>query len=207
MNISFCITSYYKDIHFLDSLLDYISQQTICPFEIIVYVSGIEDIKIPNNILIANQIVPIYKVLSTKKTIQSIARNTCSSIASGDTIIFFDIDDIPHPQKVEATVYHIKNYDFLVHSYSLSFNGFENINIYNMDSDSNLEIDNNSTNIKCGDKNIHHAHIAVKKEVFKKIRFDENQKFYRKEDGKFCQDLLNYGFKGIHINYPLVVYT
>lgn len=200
-NISLCITSYNKDIHLIHNLLPYIEQQTLLPSEIILFCSGIDgqiDLKTT---------LPIKFVTQKTRCIQSQARNICSKIANQNIIIFFDIDDYPHPQKIEATYKYISDYDFLVHSYINSANVFETIDLDTVIKYDNLTIDPQSTNIECGQKPIHHAHIAVKKYVFSNVKFNEDILYYRREDGKFCQDLLLAGYKGIFLDYPFVLYT
>lgn len=39
------------------------------------------------------------------------------------------------------------------------------------------------------------------------IKFNENISAYRKEDGLFCQSLLNQNYQGIYTPEKLVVYT
>lgn len=210
MNISLCITSYYKDVKLLDNLLNLFTLQTMTPYEIIVYCSGLDGMRLSPYLTIKNTSVPIFSVVSYKRTIQSIARNICASVATGDIIIFFDVDDYPHNQKIEITRYIFEKYDpdFMVHNYAnKSDNLSRHINHKDLIVENRLSIDPNSTNICCGDYDMHHAHIAVKKQVFDTIKYNENTEYYRKEDGKFCQDLLLNNFNGIFVDAPLVVYT
>lgn len=214
-SISLCITAYNKDYHLIYNLLEEFSKQTAAPSEIIFYTSGIDRVQnIPNNISIANSLVPIYSIINQKLTIQSIARNICAKIASSDIIIFFDVDDIPHPQKIEVTSYLFDQYnpDFFVHNYyhfnqKQNNNGFNDfIDMTNIEVYKNLSVDPIGTNISCYDYPIHHAHVAVKKSVFEKVRFNESLAYYRKEDGKFCQDLILNGYTGVYSPIPLVNY-
>lgn len=217
--ISLCITSYYKDIIYLDRLWPYLESQTICPAEIILYCSGIKSINIPS-ITINKQLIQIKTIIDYEPQLQTVARNVCADHANCDTIIFFDIDDIPHPQKLEATSYHINNYDFLVHSFTKSIIKHEMLlaDIPNIKTTTNLYIDPNprSTNIESDIKRpITHGHLAIKKHVLEKVRFDTNlyyvdyngNKFCSGEDGRFCQDLVRNGYKGIFLDFPLIIYT
>jgi len=210
MNISICITSYHRDIYFLSGLLKELAIQTLEPYEIILYCSGLKSlINIPTDIGINNKLVPINYIHSCKQTMQSIARNICASVATGDVIIFFDIDDIPHFQKIEITEYVFNHHDidFFLHNYSKSKSDFTLVDINKIALLNDLSIDNNSTNIHCMDYPIHHAHIAVRKEIFNDVRFNESISAYRKEDGLFCQALLNKKYQGIYTPEKLVVYT
>lgn len=212
MKTSFCITSYDKDFYLLFDLLETLKQQTAAPDEIIIYISGIPELDLPNQISINKYVIPIYTIFSHKRTIQSIARNICAKIASHDIIIFFDVDDEPHPQKIEIThqLFDRYNPDFLLHNYipshirkQPSFTPIDNQNII---IHTNLTINTKNTNVNCFDMPIHHAHIAVKKEVFDKVSFNETIELYRREDGKFCQDLIANKYKGIYCEKQLVRY-
>lgn len=212
MKTSFCITAYDQDCYLVLYLLEILKQQTVAPDEIIIYVSGISKIDLPKQIPINQNIIPIYTVLSHKRTIQSVARNICAKIASNDIIIFFDVDDEPHPQKIEITnnVFSMYNTDFVLHNY-ISSNirqqpSFSPIDPNLITSRTDLMVDTQSTNLICGNMPIHHAHIAVKKTVFNTICFNEDLKYYRKEDGKFCQDLIQNNFIGTYCTEPLVRY-
>lgn len=207
--ISLCITAYSGDCRLLPATLQYFSYQTFCPYEIIVYVSNVNNIDIPKTLDITHQNVPIHQVVSTKRTMQSVARNICSSVATGDIIVFFDVDDIPHPQKLEITSNIFNNYsiDFLLHNFTTNNTLFPNIDLNTLTLRNDLSLNPHNTNLMCEDWPIHHAHIAVKKHVFNHIKFDESLNMYRKEDGKFCQDLLSNHYIGYYCTSPLVSYT
>lgn len=203
--ITLGITAYDKDIYLLNRLLSHIFAQTIKPNTIIVFCSGVDRISLPKSD------VPISVIIQNSRCIQAVARNIIAKTNNNDMLMFFDIDDIPHPQKIESTIKLIDNYDFLVHSYIASKNPnalFEHIpSVSNLITYNNLTIDTKSTNICYKDRPIHHSHITVKKHVFNHVIFNEDLSFYRKEDGKFCQDLLNNGYKGVFVDYPMVIYT
>lgn len=213
MKISFCITCYDKDYFLLDNLLTILQKQTVAPDELIVYSSGIGDVNIfkIKNIIINKTQVDIIYINNSQRTMQSIARNVCAGTASGDVIIFFDVDDIPHFQKIEITKNLFINHqiDFIVHNYSTNELKENYIDISNSTLKQDLATNSSNTNIYSlsNNGNIHHAHIAVKKKCFNKVKFNESFEFYRKEDGKFCQDLLQNNFKGLYINEELVLYT
>lgn len=211
---SLCITSFDKDYHLIFSLLDMITNQVDLPDEIIIYISGItHTIDLPNTIVINNISIPIHTIISSKRTIQAVARNICSSVASGDILIFFDVDDVPHPQKIQITRYLFDKYnpDFLIHNYTADnirqYGNFISIDIDNINIKTNLDLNPDNTNLVCENLPIHHAHIAVKKNVFDRVKFNESMEFYRLEDGKFCQDLLLNKYNGIYCTSPLVRYT
>jgi len=182
----------------------------MAPYEIIVYCSGLDGMRLSPYLTIKNTSVPIFSVVSYKRTIQSIARNICASVATGDVVIFFDVDDYPHFQKIEITdsIFTRYNPDFMVHNYSEThLNLYEELETKSIIPKSNLSLSPHNTNIVCEDYHIHHAHIAVKKTIFDKIKYNEHIQYYRKEDGKFCQDLLTNNFKGMYLPQKLVQYN
>jgi hypothetical protein len=213
MTISLCIISYDKDYHLIYDLLEEFKKQTIPPSEIIFYCSGIEFVKnIPDYINISSQKIPIYTIFSKKRTNQAKARNICSKTAFADYIMFFDIDDIPHPMKIEITeqiLLNNKNTKFLLHNYNqVSSKQYvshdiigDDVEIYPIDT-----IDEKSTNVVCGNHPIHHAHITIDYEIASNLFFNESMEFYRKEDSKFCQDLVINRYDGLYCPLKLVNY-
>lgn len=216
--LSFCITSYYRDIHHLERLFKFLSQQTNAPNEILLYCSGVMGIQVHNNITICNKQIPIRTIIDRKPQLQTVARNKCADLASCDIVSFFDVDDIPHPQKIESILYHIKNYDFLVHSYKRDMSEFIYFDVENMTKTDQIRKNPNpkSTNLQViPERPITHGHLTVRKNIFSRLRYDENfyfvntfgQKVCSGEDGKFCQKLVDEGYTGIFLDEPLIIYT
>jgi glycosyltransferase involved in cell wall biosynthesis len=169
--VSLCITSYDKDIHLLSNLLRYLTLQTVAPEEIIIYCSGINNININQYINIQNIKVPIVTVINKSRQLQSTARNTCANYANQELLTYCDVDDIPHPQKIETIKAHMLDYDFLVHSYKkqLDTKYFDLFNVHSIATCDNLYIDPNpnSTNIESNIKQpICHGHLTIKKQIF-----------------------------------------
>jgi len=210
MTIALCITCYNKDYYLTKFLMSYLKQQTVAPNEIIIYCSGIKYTETLEFIIINNKKIDIQTIFSSKLTNQAVARNICSKIANSSYIMFCDVDDIPHPSKIDIIQNIINKYtpDFILHNYNNIFN----YNIIKFEQINNIillpinEIDKNSTNVICRDYPIHHAHITVKKSIFNTIQFNETDEYYRKEDGKFCQDLVMNNYKGIYCTSKLVNY-
>ena len=212
MSISLCITSYDQDYSLVYNLLEEFQKQEMSPSEIVFYCSGIQIIDMPNALSIKGNQVPILTVFSSRRTNAATARNICSKIAGSEYIMFFDVDDIPHPMKIHITENIIKrtNVDFIVHNYhqiNHSSNFFDDAPT-DFETYPITEIDKNSTNIICGDYPIHHSHITVKREIFKKITFNESDQYCIRggEDGKFCQDLVTNGYSGLYCPIKLINY-
>ena len=202
MTISLCITSYDKDMHFIPRLLSEFKNQTRQPDETILLCSGIKRI---------DDYHGIKTITIPQRIMQSKARNMCGNLAQGDIVVFFDVDDLPHCQKLEITEHVFKKYDpdFMLHNYrnkqSLDLN--RKIDVSSLIIKHNLEPSTLNSNVICENYPIHHAHISVKRKVFEKVSFNEDKKYYRSEDGVFCQDLIKANYKGIYIPVELIQYN
>jgi glycosyltransferase involved in cell wall biosynthesis len=212
MSIALCITCYDLDFYLLDGLLEQFKNQTDTPDEIIISSSGIKNhlLKKYKNVQINNKNVPIKNTNQEQRCVQSVARNAGASMSESDYIMFFDVDDIPHPQKIEFCKHHIQGYDFLLHNYQINNSKFENIKSLNIDTYHNFSINSTHTNLIV-DNNfaICHGHLTVKSEIFKSLKYQQIS-FGKKEmgeDGKFCQDLVRNGYRGIFLNVPLISYS
>lgn len=209
MSLSLCITCCDLDFHLLDGLLIEFQKQTIAPNEIIISSSGISDESLDKykSLEINERTTPIKVVNNPKRHFQSVARNLGAASSSFKYIMFFDVDDFPHPEKIELCMHNIKGLDLLLHNY---FPNHEHDSFSYSDVPilSDLLINSSCTNLRVSpDRAIHHSHITVKRSIFNSIKYNESIDFYRKEDGKFCQDLVNSGYKGKYLNLPLVNYT
>ena len=214
MTISLCITCYDEDYQLLPKLLAILeNHQTEHPNEIIIVCSGKDYLDIPKTIKINKEEIPITICCISNRIIQSKARNIGSSISKYDFIIFFDVDDYPHKQKIEITRKIIKDTDcdFFVHNYYNSDDNFSKIlsteSLDNVEIHKVKDINKLCTNISVDDYPIHQAHICVKRSIFSKLKFNESWEFYRTEDGKFCQDLVTNGYQGIYCPIKLVQYN
>lgn len=218
MSISLCITCYDGDVGMLPALLTIFQQQTVHPDEIIISASGvsIDDIKVPESILINNTEVDIKIVCEKNRHYQSKARNLGAAASSSTYVMFFDVDDIPHNRKIELTKKFIKGHDFLLHSHHRDLRDINRSIVHDsmIETTTRFSLNSGCTNIcvyhphfrKRKDLKVHHAHITVKTEIFKQLKFNESSSYYRKEDGKFCQDLVSNNYSGIYLKVPLVYY-
>jgi len=209
--LSLCITCFDGDFHFLDNLLESFKQQTKNPDEIIISCSGLNKSLLSkyDSIIINNVVVPIKIVCKEKRHYQSVARNLGAKKSSNDIIMFFDVDDIPHPQKIEITkdfFQSFPNTDILMHSYTNDVKNFQDIIDYDIydkfiKSDLGIKVDNNK-NLP-----IHHAHMTCRLHVFNNIKFLEDKSFYRIEDSVFMSESLDFGLDIKYLDAELVKYT
>jgi hypothetical protein len=199
--LTLAITCYDQDYILLDNLLNLISKQTVKPDKIIISSSGLF------NVDILNINIPTILINYTQRHNQAVARNKAITLCDTDLLMFFDVDDVPHPQKIEITkkIFQNNSLDALVHNYNLNLDVFENINLIPEIIDVK-EKNPHNTNVMCGDYPIHHAHITISKNIISSLKFKEDSTFYRKEDGKFCQDIIDLNFKLKYVNLKLVNY-
>ena len=127
MKISLCITCWHKDAHFLPNTLKCIKEQTFKPHEIIVVANNIESLNVPD------EDVKSFFIRERKPV--SWSRNMGAKLATGDIVVFFDVDDIPHPQKLEVTNYVFENTDAdcFVHGFAEYQDVLEKYTNFNID--------------------------------------------------------------------------
>lgn len=212
MSLSLCITCYDLDFYLLNSLLEEFKKQTAAPDEIIISSSGVNGqfLERYKNLQIHDKNIPIKITNRKERQVQSVARNAGASICESDYIMFFDVDDIPHPQKIEFCKHYIQGHDFLLHNYQINNPKFETIKSLNIDTYHNFRINPHCTNLMI-DHNfaICHGHLTVKSKIFQSLKYQQLS-FSGKEigeDGKFCQDLVSNGYNGIFLNIPLISYS
>lgn len=211
LTIALCITCYDEDYQLLPNLLGLLEDhQTNSPDEIIIVSSGINNLNIPDTIIINNKEISIIVCIVSNRINQSKARNIGASITKSDYIIFFDVDDYPHKQKIQITKKIIKDTecDFFVHNYYTSTEDsikiFSTENLEDFELHQIKEINSRCTNLIVKDYPITHGHVCVKRSIFNTIRFNELMRVG--EDGKFCQDLVTNGYNGIYCPIKLIQY-
>jgi glycosyltransferase involved in cell wall biosynthesis len=208
--LSVCLTCWSGDVHLLNECLNHFKNQTRAPDEIIVSSS---DLPNPPNkaygykydeLIINNILVPIKFVNRTRRGLHGFPRNQGADNCSNDFIMFFDVDDYPHPQKIETTKHLLDTYspDAIVHNYTLDNTDF-------IQSDTHVgfrvtEKDRGSTNLISKD-GIHHGHLTIRPEIVRKIRYNENRTLG--EDGEFCQAVFDAKYNIFYCPEKLVCYN
>ena len=224
-SLSVCITCYDGDYHLLEDLLKHFSNQTVAPDEIIISSSGLKEDDLLNkeSLLINDEEVPVVQTNSEERIMQSVARNKGASAATKDLIMFFDVDDIPHPQKIEATkhIFEDASVDALLHNYiPPGYYSWPERKGHDWPDLPFLRVDEYPPLLKVASKNpdntniiiegehpAHQAHITLKRSIFDTVQFDEDVEMYRKEDGKFCQDVFDSGINFVYSLLKLVQYN
>ena len=179
MKSTLCITCWTKDVHLVDRCIKSFDTQTRKPDEIIVIGNGLKEI--PTN-------YDVKTFCCEEPQSVSWSRNKAAEIASGDIIIYFDVDDLPHDQKIELIMQAFESdqeVDAVVHAFT-----------YNkpyMFSYPNLKMSKVTKFIKDHvtderDKfSVSHGHISLKKEILQEVKYDESKRWG--EDADFCRRL------------------
>jgi len=216
MNISIVVPCYKPHFKYIRRFIKNIELQTKQPTEIILALSQCtnEDLeKIKEKI---NTKIPIKYSVTENNALAWENRNRGYELVSTDYIIFMDIDDTYHPQKLEITEYFLNKYNpnILLHSYykkswNLSLPGYINPELIYVARCGKIykntfnENNKNPYNIITGFP-VAHGIITVKKSIMDKVKFKD---YKRGEDGIFCRDVLKEYGKFIAINCVLMIYN
>tara|TARA_R110002020_G_scaffold81401_7_gene202303 strand:- start:708 stop:1358 length:651 start_codon:yes stop_codon:yes gene_type:complete len=210
--LSLCITCYDGDYHLLNNLLNECKKQTVSPDEIVVSSSGLrEDNLLKIDSLQINGVdVPVISVNSIERHSEGKARNDGALNSNMDIVQFFDVDDIPHPQRIEITrfVFEKTDCDALVHNYQTNNEKFK---ILPVDSNKIFECWWNPDNGLGGGQlrttpkySIAHGPITIKKEISEKIKYSFDN---RAADCKFAGQLMKNNYKVFYYNDILMNYN
>jgi len=143
-------------------------------------------------------------------------RNIAASFLDTDIISFIDGDDLPHFQRNEFIMESFKddNVIVLLHDYHQS-RFINNDFIYSKYEKLNLMVNyidtvfpNGYTGSKIPNHNYahHHAHLSIKRELFNKIKYDEDQSLLYREDSVYVKELVLNGDKISFISNKLSQY-
>ena len=198
MKFTLCITCWSEDVHMLNETLSAFRAQTAKPDEIIVVGNNLNDIKV------SDTSIKTFAELSRRSP--SFNRNKGAEIASGDIIIYHDVDDLPHPQKIEF----IKK-AFIEHNVDAFVHGFTDNNMYPYRY-SELEIERISKIKKdqylhsdiCTDGDLHHGHLSIKKELVSEFKY--NEAIFFGEDADFIKRVFLAGHHVAYGNHKLINY-
>ena len=210
MNISLIVTLYPPQFNHINYLLKNIEQFTLLPKEVIISVSEYNNtFPVINSNILNIKLLPINIKQNAAQN-----RNRALKVAMYDYICIVDGDDLVHLKKLEICSNIIKNnpeVNLLLHNYD---NFTEQSWNFNKSIDeSNIKLHQCVINPTCSNLmtrpkefGIHHAHVFFKKNIFNQIKYREDIFSVRKEDGLFCQDVLQHFGNVFMIDLPLVGY-
>jgi glycosyltransferase involved in cell wall biosynthesis len=168
------------------------------PDEVIIVGNNLREIKVDNS--------AIRTFAEPTRRSPSFNRNKGAEIASGDVIIYHDVDDLPHPQKI-----HFIKKAFLEHDVDAFVHGFSEGTMYPYRY-GDLEIERISK-IKqgqylhsdiCTDGDLHHGHLSIKKDLVTKYQYNED--IYFGEDADFIKRVFLAGHHVAYGNHKLINY-
>lgn len=223
MEVTFCITCCDKDIHLLDSCLNYVRNQLTPPDEIVVVCSGLGQVS--SNLMEKMRKENVVFYNSPTRKLPGWARNVGAMISTGEVVAFCDVDDAIHPNKccILKDVFKDSNVSALLHNYHLpnSFGGWELNNQLKFEVEEITEeepapepvpngwFDIPRTNVMSPSRTpIHHGHISCRTEIFlsKAVAYDEDMSLG--EDGTFCRSILHHpDYRLFYTPEKLIIYN
>lgn len=232
--ISLIIPCIPKHFHFLDRVLNAYLNGSILPDEVIINYSESSKVTKPEIDFLKSKYSKNFSKFIfcafPQKLYAGKNRNYGTRASTGDIIVYQDADDLPHKQRLEIIKYFFTYYDImhLAHSYVFS----ENLLNTNIDLTKIKIITSdvlytkyfpNKRLIDCTNKinafgegfqnlPVHGGAIAVKRNVFKKIRWKDAcelklTKNPKAEDYEFCFEALFNFNKSMIIDAPIYFYN
>lgn len=214
MKIGVAVPCYIGHVKQLLNLLDSLEKQTVLPDKVVVSSSSTEKLEIHNKYSF-----PIAIITCVDKKTAAENRNIAASyLLDMDYITFFDADDIMHPQRIEILhkVFYENQTDVILHNF---YYDTELSKPEDLPKIEHIEIRNNMlipapsgcvTHVYGYDDSvdrIHHGQVSIKKELFYKVTFPEEDEFLSREDCIFCNRLLHIeGVKNTYIVNKLSYY-
>jgi len=198
MKFTLCITCWSEDVHMLNETLSAFNAQTVKPDEIIVVGNNLNNIKVFDS--------SIKTFAEPSRRSPSFNRNKGAEIASGDIIIYHDVDDLPHSQKIEF----IKK-AFIEHDVDAFVHGFTDNGMYpyrygdlEIERISKIKQDQYLHSDICTDGDLHHGHLSIKKDLVTKYQYNED--IYFGEDADFIKRVFLAGYHVAYGNHKLINY-
>jgi len=199
IKISIIIPFIKRDTAYLYRCMKDQRRQSLKPYEIIV-AGEIPNKSIQNEIINEFDDLNIIFINSGSRTPAGINRNLGADNAKGDIYLFTDVDDIYHPKRNEVVTYVFNKYNplFLGYHYTMKNKIFSKLN--NLSDLKFKDMDNiykctfakdkpYPNAICCSSGYIHNGHVAVHKDVFKKLN-NRYSVMERGQDSEFNSRLL-----------------
>tara|TARA_B110000037_G_scaffold31989_1_gene38456 strand:- start:4663 stop:8673 length:4011 start_codon:yes stop_codon:yes gene_type:complete len=225
--ISIIIPTYPPHFHKIDNLICNIIGQTSYVEEVIICASQCSE---ENGMILQNTLISKYEPLFNIIVSTTVERNNPAenrnrgiNVSKNKYIMNLDCDDFSHCRKIEIMYYLIKtnpNVDLICHNYildnipcseTLNFNidinnlkTYNDVEKYKLATQNMLKNKPTCTNMVIENKWIHHAHIVFNKNTG--IRFNETKEYFKREDGKLCQDFLFSGKNLLYLDEKLTLY-
>lgn len=208
MTLGIAIPAHYKHICHLQKLLETLSESTILPDEVSISISsfdGIIELKEFPFKLIVN------KTPAAKNACEN--RNIAANNLNTDIISFFDADDLPNIKRNEFI---LKSFDMganaVLHDYYVSDD--RNSKLCYLISEMNYMhnyVDTIFENLSFPKSQIKHedyacGHVSVRREIFDKIKYNEEIGWSPGEDGEYLKRLVYNNFPISYLHNKLSLY-
>ena len=200
----------------LPRLIRSVNAQTLAPYELIVVLTGADDID-------CERTKDIVRSLRIKKTAvhckrelqhQSASRNVGIHLSNGNWVSFFDADDEMHPRRMKVLARHIYEHSdmrLLLHGFAPRINSVRSSKLMYGEQLFDLE---KSTRRKHDWilAEIMHSMATVRKDVvLNTVQFRTDSSFYRREDSIFVRDVIQavgrHQHQMVYDSAPLGIYS
>jgi hypothetical protein len=207
--IGVVIPLHEKHLIHLEELLHYISLSSILPNQVSISVSSCTKAIILND-------YPFEIFLTTNRFIQNPSenRNIAATRLKTNIISFIDADDLPYFRRFEFILRAFElGSQVVLHNYFKSPNRYD-FNFHQLIGDLEykdqfIDFAEDSHSLP-SNRNLlvdyHCAHLSLKSDLFKKYKFNENNKFLYREDSEFVKNIFHHGVKPCYINNYLSFY-
>lgn len=180
--ISICIPCIQKHIPFLSDCIVSINNQTVLPFEIVVSVSNITDMKSVKNIcdnISKVSKIPIKFKYTYEKKYAGENRNICVNESEGNIVSFIDADDLMHKDRIK-----ILNEIFIKYNECI---GILHYFVENRSLDNEEKFDEQYIQKYSFSDLLHFGHSSFRKKIFEKYKYGFDP---RGQDVKFIASIL-----------------
>ena len=204
-SISVCIPAIPRDIDSgcLHELMHSIRRQSARAAEIVISMSNATYSQARHARTIAQESVaqvPVRVLRSSDISVQGMSRNNAALLSDADIISFIDADDKMHPHRIQAiqeTFRERADLQVLLHGYTdreefdwestslLAPSGYAVV-----EKEEICKSELRTRHQPHLDIFVHHAHVTVKRSIFKEFSYDESPEAYRKEDSLFVRDVV-----------------
>ena len=201
------IPCYEKHLRFLPRVLASIATQTLLPTMVAVSCSGVYAVELDS----LAYPFPL-KILTSPKP-QNAAQNrnvAARALGDVDALLFFDADDIMHPQRVEAVAQAFQDPGcvLVVHNFAFKSDAEREDLVSRVFEDFEIQKGGVTLGKDClvAARHIHHGHVSVRRETYNQRPFCEQDQF---EDTPFCYRIccaLGPSEHATYIATPLSIY-